>query len=92
MAKLMLVMSCEEVHETIPYAVVCEARYGSRWSTMRRKRRWMAEFTEAEREKAGELFRRAHNWCLGRGIPETVRMSLNTFDLWQRLGAFCGSL
>ena len=92
MARLEVILSCEEVHELIPYAVICEVRYGSRWETMRRKRRWMAEFTKEEREAAYKLFPKAHSWYVGRGVPDEVRMSTATYDLWQKLGNFCGTL
>lgn len=92
MAKIMLVMTGDEVHENIPYSVVCMARYGSSWNTMRRKRRWKMEFTEAEREAANRLFSRSHDWLLGRGIPDEVKMTTGTFALWQKLGNFCASL
>lgn len=60
--------------------------------TMRCKRRWREEFTEAEREKARKLFSRSHDWLLGRGVPDTVQMSVETYQLWQKLGCFCGSI
>lgn len=42
-----------------------------------------ADFSESEREAAGRLFRMAHNWTVGRGVPDTVQMSRKTFHLWQ---------
>ena len=52
----------------------------------------MADFSESEREAAGRLFRMAHNWTVGRGVPDTVQMSRKTFNLWQKLGDFCASI
>lgn len=92
MAHLEVVLNRDDVHEQIPYAVICEIRYGSRWDTMRRKRRWMAEFTKEERDATYKLFPKAHNWYVGRGVPDLVRMSLSTYRLWQKLGDFCGTL
>ena len=92
MAKLMLVMTSEEVHASIPYAMVCMTRYGKDWNTMRCKRRWKMEFTEVEREAANRLFSRSHDWLLGRGVPDEVKMTSGTFALWQKLGNFCASL
>ena len=92
MAKLMLVMTSEEVHASIPYAMVCMTRYGKDWNTMHRKRRWKMEFTEVEREAANRLFSRSHDWLLGRGVPDEVKMTTGTFALWQKLGNFCASL
>lgn len=51
-----------------------------------------ADFSESEREAAGRLFRMAHNWTVGRGVPDTVQMSRKTFHLWQKLGDFCASI
>ena len=51
-----------------------------------------ADFSESEREAAGRLFRMAHNWTVGRGVPDTVQMSRKTFHLWQKLGDFCVTL
>lgn len=92
MAKIMLVMTREEVHDNIPYAMICMARYGRSWDTMHRKRRWKVEFTEAERVAAKRLFSQSHNWMLGRGVPDTVTMVTGTYVLWQKLGAFCASI
>ena len=92
MARLMVELTASEVHADIPYAVICMTRYGAHWGTMRCKRRWKEEFTEAEREKARKLFSRSHDWLLGRGVPEKVQMSVETYQLWQKLGCFCGSI
>lgn len=92
MATLEIVMTSMEVSDYIPYCAICTARYGSVWETIRRKRRWKEEFTEEEREAAARLFPRAHDLMLGRGVPDTVRMSTKTYVLWQKLGAFCCSL
>ncbi len=92
MALLYLEMERREIQKQLPYGVICEAKEGARWDTMRRKRRWLEEFSPAEREAAGEIFRKAHSWLLGRGTPEKVRMTLGTFSLWQKLGKFCASL
>ena len=92
MAKIMYVLTAQEIHECIQYALIAMTRYGSAWGTMRRKRRWKEEFTDAEREKAGELFRKAYSWTCGRGVPDKVTMSAGTLALWKKLEAFCGSL
>lgn len=92
MAKIMLVMTHEEVNANIAYSLICFTRYGSAWDTGRRRRAWLADFSESEREAAGRLFRMAHNWTVGRGVPDTVQMSRKTFHLWQKLGDFCASI
>ena len=79
MAKIMLVMTHEEVNENIAYNLICFTRYGSAWDTGRRRRAWLADFTEEERRAAGRLFKQARNWTVGRGVPYTVQMSRKTF-------------
>lgn len=39
MAKIMLVMTHEEVDTNIAYSLICFSRYGSAWDTGRRRRR-----------------------------------------------------
>lgn len=90
--KLYLNLKEEEVHSSIPYALVCMTRYGSHWDTFHRRRRWKEEFTEDERAACTRLFRHSHVWLLGGGVPDTVKMSLKTFALWQKLGDFCSSI
>ena len=87
-----LSLNREQVERDIPYRVVCEARYGGRWDTGTRKRRWNREFNEAERRAASSLFRQAHKWTLRSGVPTGVKMSETAYDLWQKLGDFCASL
>ena len=53
-----LVLSSEEIHAMIPYAMICMTRYGAHWGTGRRKRRWAEEFTEAERAASAASYRK----------------------------------
>lgn len=92
MPKLEILLSPEEVHRHIPYAVICMTRYGAVWGTMKRKRRWLNEFTERERRDANRLFVQSHKWLLSTGVTKDVRMSLTTYELWQKLGGFCASI
>lgn len=92
MAKLYVSLTAEEVHANIPYSLICMTRYGSAWDTGRRRRTWLADFSKSEREAAGRMFRVAHDWTVGRGVPGTVRMTVKTFNLWQKLGDFCASI
>ena len=82
----------DEIHAKIPYAMICEMRYGARWETGRRRRAWLANFSEAEREAAVKLFKQAHSWYLVKGVPDTVQMRTSTFALWMKLAEFCGNL
>lgn len=92
MAKLMMILTSKEVHANIPYSLICMTRYGARWDTMRRKRLWKTEFTDSEREAASKLFSKSHNWTVGKGVPNEVKMTIKTFELWQKLGDFCASI
>ena len=92
MAKLMIALNRDEIQNQIPYSLICMTREGSVWNTMKRKRRWKFEFTEQERDKAISIFKLSHTWTLVKGVPDEVKMSLNTYDLWQKIGMFCGSL
>lgn len=82
----------DEVNEKIPYAVICETRYGAAWGTRKVRQRWMTEFDEKTREEAEALFRLAHKWYLTTGVPDVVEMSGRTLALWLRLGEFCGGI
>lgn len=92
MAKIMIVLSREEVQRDIAYGMICQTMFGASWDTGRRRRRWAEEFTEAERDACSRLKNQAHRWYLTTGIPETVTMSLKTFALWQKLAEFCASI
>ena len=91
-AKIMLTMTRDEVSEMIPYALICETRYGVSWDTKRRRDRWMEEFTDFERQSATALFNLAHAWHLGGGVPDNVTMSSGMLALWVKLGQFCASI
>ena len=90
--RMMLVLNQDEIREQIPYQMICFARYGSSWNTMRRKRAWKEQFSEQEREASDRLFRMAYRWTLTTGVPDEQTMSLNTLRLWQKLGDFCGMI
>ena len=92
MAMIELVMTNEEINNNIPYKIICHTRYGSVWDTMKRKRRWNTEFSDIEKSNAEKIFRQAHSWYVGKGIPDTVRMDLSTYELWKKIGRFCYSL
>lgn len=87
-----LVLTSEEVNARIPYALVCMTRFGAHWETSKRRRRWLEEFTEQERTAATRLFNQSHRWLLTTGVPDKVRMTVQTFALWMKLGEFCGSI
>ena len=53
--KMYVELSHDEVVKKIPYAVICEGRYGKDWDTGRRKRLWKEQFTEEEQPFAEAL-------------------------------------
>lgn len=89
MAEFMIEFTRDEVERLIPYRIVCETRESSVWDTMRRRRNWIAWFSDSEREACKRLFSQAHTWYLVKEVPDDVTMSSKTFDLWQKLGEFC---
>lgn len=92
MAKMMLVLTREEIEQSIPYQFIAETMGGSVWQTGRRRRRWVEEFTESERHACTKLRNQAIKWYLHTGVPDEVTMALSTYSLWCRLAAFCASL
>ena len=92
MATIEIVMSREEVGQNIQYGMIYMTRYSGIWNTMLRKIRWNEEFSKEEQFRAEKLFCQAHNWSVGYGIPNTIRVDLFTFGLWKKIEAFCMSL
>ena len=90
---VMLHLSYDDVHEILPFALICTTRESSAWETGKRKRAWLAQFTPEERERATDIFRCAHSMYLKKGVPENgLMMYPKTYDLWQKIGAFCASV
>ena len=79
----------EEIQERIPYPVVAETMSCSIWNTGKRKRLMKQYFTEAEIEATYRLHRQAREWHLYKGVPDEVKMTYRTYELWQRLASFC---
>lgn len=90
--RVYLYLTHDEVIERIPYGVIAEIRWGRTWGTGKRRRRWLQEFTEQERNHASELFKLAYKWYLKTGVPDEVKMSTKTYCLWIKLAEFCASL
>lgn len=90
--KTMISLSRDEIQKMLPYAIICQTRYGARWCSAARKRRWMAEFTEKERTAASTIFSKAESMYLKKGVPDDITMSTATFQLWLKIGNFCASL
>ena len=92
MARIMYVLTREEVQTGIAYQLICTTMSSAIWQTSKRRRRWAEEFTESERRACNKLGRQAHSWYLTTGIPEEVTMAAGTLALWKKLEAFCASL
>ena len=84
-----LILSHDEVNEQIPYALVCETMSGSRWNTGKRKRLMKERFAESEINAIYRLHKQAYDWYLRKGVPEEVKMTVQTYALWQKLASFC---
>ena len=92
MAKLYISLNQDEIREHIPYAIVAETMSGARWNTGKRRRLMKQQFTEAEIEATYRLHRQAYSWYLVKGVPDEVKMTLNTYHLWIKLANFCYEL
>ena len=92
MAKLYLSLTHDDVLRMIPYGLIASTRYGGKWNTIRRKKLWDELFSESEKKSASRLFSTAKSWYVVKGVPDSVMMSIHTFDLWLKLGEFCASI
>lgn len=92
MATIMIQLTRDEIQDLLPYRLICETMSSSVWDTIRRRRRWAEEFTEAERNACARIKRLAYHWYLVSGVPDEVTMSRSTMVLWGKLAAFCASL
>lgn len=90
--KTYIILNRDEIRAQIPYALVCETMSGAKWNTGRRKRLMKERFTEAEREKIYKLHKQARNWHLIKGMPDELKLSVNTLLLWHELANFCCEL
>ena len=90
--KLYISLNHDEIQEQIPYAIVAETMSRSVWNTGKSKRLMKEQFTESEIEAIYRLHKQAYSWYLVKGVPDEVKMTLNTYELWQRLANFCCEL
>ena len=56
------------------------------------RRKFQAEFTEAEQERAKGIYRMSHNWHLRSGIPQELQMPFEKYEFIKRLADFCAAL
>ena len=82
----------EEIQERIPYAIIAETMSSAVWNTMKRKRLAKEFFTDAEIDATYRLRNQARDWYLYSGVPDEVKMTVQTYNLWQKLANFCCEL
>lgn len=87
--KLYISLNHDEIQERIPYPIVAETMSRSVWNTGKRKRLMKQYFNESEIEATYRIHKQAHSWYLVKGVPDEVKMTLHTYELWQRLANFC---
>lgn len=90
--RMYLVLEHDEVQKEIPYALVCETMEGARWRSGKRRRLMKAWFSDVEISRIYELKSLAHRWYLTKGVPDEVKMTVDTYQLWQKLADFCMEL
>ena len=91
-ATIYLTLTHDEINERIPYAIVAETMSGARWNTGKRKCLMKQFFTDSETDAIRRLHKQAYDWYLRKGVPNEVKMSINTYHLWQKLANFCCEL
>lgn len=84
-----LILSHDEVNQQIPYAIVCEIMGSAYWNTGKRKRLMKERFTDSEVDAIYRLHKQAYDWYLRKGVPDEVKMTVQTYALWQKLANFC---
>lgn len=82
----------EEIQERIPYAIIAETMSSAVWNTMKRRRLAKEFFTDAEIDAIYRLRNQARDWYLYKGVPDEVKMTVQTYNLWQKLANFCCEL
>lgn len=87
--KLYISLNHDEIQERIPYPIVAETMSRAVWNTGKRKRLMKQYFTESEIEAIYRLHKQAYSWYLVKGVSDEVKMTLHTYELWQRLANFC---
>lgn len=90
--KLYISLNQDEIREQIPFAIIAEAMSGAKWNTGRRRRLMKGLFTEAEIKASYHIHKQAYSWYLVKGVPEEVKMTMNTYRLWHKLAGFCSAL
>lgn len=90
--KLYISLNSDEIREQIPYPIIAETMSGAKWNTGKRRRLMKQQFTEAEIEAVYRLHKQAYSWYLVKGVPEEIKITLRTYQLWYKLANFCCQL
>ena len=84
------VFSGEMFRRVICYPLIVEMWHKK--DSGRNKRRWLAEFSQTERDKISEYYGRFYKWYLVTGTPRRVALKLQTLQLLERAVSFFGEL
>ena len=90
--KAFIELSSNEIQSEIPYVLICEVMGSASWNTGKRRRLWKDCFTESERQACAKLYKQSQKWYFVKGVPDTIKVSINTLRLWYKLGEFCTQL
>jgi hypothetical protein len=85
-------LTYDEIQAQIPHTLVATTMSSAIWHTTRRRRLMKETFTESEISAIYRLHKQAYTWYLRTGVPDEVQMTLQTYELWQRLARFCYEL
>ena len=64
-------------------------QYGCRWNNGSRIRKFANEFTREEQKAISKMKKQSYEWCIVKGVPDQVKMTPETYNLWFRLAYFC---
>jgi len=87
-----MVLDRDEINRQLPYAVIVE-NWDKVKSSGSKRRKYLAEFSESERKRLSDLYRKYfYNWYLRTGVPKTFTCRPETLELAQRAGNFFASV
>ena len=77
--------------QKIPYMLIAEtfARGSGVTKTGRGKRIFNEMFDDSEKAKIRELKGKANKWAFITGVPESIKITMKTYALWQKLAEYC---
>lgn len=90
--KLFIELNHDEIQKKLPYMIIAETWARSVWDTGRFKRLMNESFSKDEIRDIEKIRRLSYSWAFTRGVPDSIKLDILTFDLWKRLADFCGKL